>query len=190
MGCDKSGARRGLGEAGEEDPGPARLRSGCGCGAWRRAGSPAARPGPARLPLPSLSSLSRSAVRPRRLTPNLSAPLLWSRRTPRPPPPNFSCRHRYTFGDFFEPPVETTKILIVTLHLKEREGGEKFEKALSLVCPSSTSNLSPKENLLAWARRILWGLKTETDHSLIDKEIPAQTGLCYTTSLRQANFTP
>lgn len=109
------------------------------CGAGRRADS--TRRGPARpspeqrgaapapLSPPSLAQL----IAPEDFSPNLSAPLLRARRTPRPPPPNFSCRHRYTtFGDFFffffllsEPPVETTKALIMTLRFKERKGGEK-----------------------------------------------------------------
>lgn len=68
---------------------------------------------------------------------------------------------------------------------------KKKKKSPQPFLSSTTSSLSPKENLLAWARRIRWGLEPETDHSLIDKEILAQTGLSYTTSfLRQAHFTP
>jgi len=149
-----------------------------------------ARPG-SRSPL---SSLSRSADRPRRLSPNLSTPLLRSQRTPRPPPPNFFCRHRYAFWDFFPSLLLKPQRALDSHVTFQREGkgggGVELEPPLSLLCPSATSSLSPKENILAWARRSWWGTEPETDHSLIDKEIPAQTEPRCTTSLRQAHFAP
>lgn len=124
MGCDKRGARRWLGEAGEQQRG--------GPGGWPLlpAGSPAARPGlPGFLTPLSPPSRTHSADRPLRLLPNLSAPLLWSLRTPPPSPPlQLLLRAPLHILGFLKPPAETTKALRVTLYFKQGKE-EKKKKA-------------------------------------------------------------
>lgn len=173
-----------------------------GRGAGQRAGSPAARPGPAPaapapapLSPPSLSLAQLIAPEDSRLTSQLLSSGLGG-----PPAhllrtsPAGTVTHLGFFFIFFFPSLllKPKKALDSDVTF-QREGREKKIKKTPNPQPflsSTTSRLSPKENLLAWPRQIWWGPEPETDHSLIDKEIPAQTGLCYTTSLRQAHFTP